>query len=555
VVRAATVATIDSNDRLPATPDDGDEPTQISLFGPAGQLVLPGSRPAQLSLDGREYSPRPPSPDRASRSLGNPHGVLHDDQGRLGEPPSEGDEDFEGRLRASLAPALGCQLQLPLDADAFDAAPQLSMWSRLDVAHDLLRDGDFDRDAKCHRTRFQADADIEGKRTECGDLVLGPGVIRCDKWTCPACGPHRARDVAAHLAVAFGRHLASSLESDVAMLTLTIPHSAAERAATVVDRLFAACADLWRTKEWRRFEKRLGVIGRVRALDAVFGGSNGVHAHFHVALFISKALIGTSAGLSQLVGGVDTSLRDFADPKRWTVGDTSSVPGDRAELVGQLVPSDLAGVAPWTPVKGCSLKVRKQWYREQQGSLVTAWERCVMRHGRIENLTDFRRSAVLLSPSEKAADYFTKWHLAHEIGSPTSKDKNHLRVLDAVAAGVKGAAYTFKEWRRAVDGRAWVTGLADICKRLGVTDQDAEIYLADQRVKREREQVRVKYLPLSFVFRSHLFAVATRLGWERVLAEVNAIDDRIARDGGDLQQELDAFLWRNLDLLRSRDTS
>jgi hypothetical protein len=526
----AAIAELDASR---ATDQDGGDPAAAArdrrLFSPGGQVVLPGYA-GQQGLDGTTYyveSDSDRSPERASCSLG-PHTEFRTD-GFL--PPTE-------------APLPG-QLQLALDLEAWNRAPQLTMWRRLDVARDLVRGGEFDRDAKCNRTRFAKGSDVELSRSDRGAWST-TGTIKCNVWqTCPHCGPRKCREVASKLSACFERHLASGSDFDVWMLSLTIPHYADVRTELVVDQLYDAFDRFTHSKEWRTFVKRWGVVGRVRVLDATHGNASGSHPHFHIALFVERSGLPTEHAFVLSEPTVSS----------WTVDER----GANCRAGVRVSPSALVeererwGV--WKPLRACSKDVRQKYLDEIKGSLVVAWEHAVRATGaRIERPTEFRRRGVELTPSENAATYFTKWGLADEVGASTSKSRNHLRLLDAVAVNLRGAAYLWKQWRRAVHQHALVTGLGSIARRLKVTDDDARAWLDEQRRRREaeleREGTPLEKVPeLRVVVRSHLYDAAMSLGWDQVFSFVN---EQAARGRGDasdwLQRELDQFLWDRIEV-------
>lgn len=538
----------DSDDRKPITVADVDAALAswtARQLAPVGQLVLPAV-PAQLGLDGLAYEPRRQptdldadsrgrSPEESARPLGTSHGVFdRTSDGRPGHPTD--------------APFPGLQLSLGLDLDAADNAQQLSLFARQAMHRELFRAPQscprkcachpFDRDAKCNWTRYLSHADAHGARHDSGAWSL-KGVIKCGTWTCAACGPAHARATASKLGVAIDRHLASTadgVDADVWMLTLTIPHYADVPADVVVDQLYAATAKLWTSPAWRAFEKRWGLIGRVRVLDATHGGPDGSHPHFHVALFPTRAGLPTVEAFALSEEKIDS----------WTIDERG---GEMGETGVRVLPSQIAGQGVWTSLRhGATPKARARFVDDLKHGLIPAWEKAVRASGaRIENPTKFRENSVKVSPSEKASAYFVKWGLADEVGAPTAKARNHLRMLDAAAAGVPGAAHVVRQWRKAVAGHAWVTGLADVCNRLGVTDEDARQRLDEIRAKREaqlaREGTPVEKVPeLNVIIRAHVYAVALALGWEQVFGYC----DEVSARGGDVQAELDAWLWQQL---------
>lgn len=131
-----------------------------------------------------------------------------------------------------------------------------------------------------------------------------------------------------------------------------------------------------------------------------------------------------------------------------------------------------------------------------------------------------------------------------------------MRLLDLAAAGVPGAAWIWKEWRRAIHGHTLVTGLADICKRLKVTDEDARAWLQEQRRRRELELEREgkpveKVRPLNITFRAHLFETALAIGLPRVFEWVDKLDAANQdKDEGWIQSQLDEYLWSQMATAR-----
>lgn len=531
----------DDRESVAGSSDDRDEREQLSMFARRGQLALPGAA-AQLGLDGAAYAPDPieaSATAEASRSLG-PHTEFR----------------TEGDLPPTVADLGRVQAQLALDLKEWAQVPQLSLWQRLDVVNDLTRESDWDRDGKCNRTRFEKQSDVGVARSERGAWSTA-GTIKCGLWqTCPSCGPRKCREVASKLAVCFHRHmrdreqLGDALFSDVWMLSLTVPHSLAVKPERTVDELYGAWDDFTHSPEWRAFAKRWSVVGRVRVLDVTFGGAHGAHPHFHVALFVdSSGIMPEHAWRLSNAAGDHFVVDERGDT------DCNGVRVMHAEQVSLV--DDVERWGFWKPLRACPKHVRERYLDEIKGSLVSAWERAVLASGAsIERLTEFRRNSVKLTPSENAAAYFTKWGLADEVGAQSSKSRNQMRLLDAVAAGMKGAAYTWKQWRRAVHQHALVTGLGAVVRRYDVDDDAATEWLDEQRRRREAELERegtpvVKVPELKLVVRAHLYSAAMALGWAQVFSFV---DEHALRGHGEtsdwLQRALDDFLWANLAVSR-----
>lgn len=481
---------------------------------PAGQLAMAWGA-AQLGLDGLAYAPAAPlePPEGANRSLGPSHDLSHGTSGEVGEG-------------TAAPPSLPLPGQLALDVDALAAAPQLGLWKRLDVAHALLAGGKYDRDAKCQRTRRVAHGESVYLHRHRSGAYTTHGLVRCGKYTCPSCGPQRGRATSSKLAVAFQRHLADDLGyADVWMLTQAIPHTLDEPLVDVIDRLYAASEAFWRTKEWRAFAKRYDVAGRVRVLDATHGGPNGSHPHFHIALFPRLA----SVTWAELATETDEVVLAPGAPV-------------------------LARPLPVQPLRACDKRTRERKLAEIVGPLRAAWLRCVQAQRAVADVGSFARWALQLSGGEKASAYFVKWGLADEVGASSAKSRSHLRLLDAVEAGQDRAGDVYRQFREAVDGHAWVTGLADVCNRLAVTDDDAAAYLAELRRRREVEAERegtplVDVRELHLEIRAHLYAGAVALGWESVTRIVDELDGE-GLDVDGIQAELEKRLFTARCLMR-----
>lgn len=101
-------------------------------------------------------------------------------------------------------------------------------------------------------------------------------------WTCPCCGPKIAVERAADIALAITEHYARG--GRVALLTLTLPHSRADRLNGLVIGLSKAWASIRQNKTPRRL-MGAHVHGFVRRLEVTVGPS-GWHPHLHVLLFL-----------------------------------------------------------------------------------------------------------------------------------------------------------------------------------------------------------------------------------------------------------------------------
>jgi hypothetical protein len=462
-------------------------------LAPAAQPSLFASTRAQRGLDGRWYEQTeatPPEGGETEPSLGPQHGL------------------WSGPLAPAPAGAEG-PVQLRLNLADVELYPQLGLWEQLDQAAALHARapgevsaanvlpgarGFESRACKCHRTRRKKGS-VKGKRTERG-AWLWSGLVTCDLWTCPLCGRRRARETSAVLGVAIDRHLKDAKYTDPRyldggryhdawMLTPTIPHVAGDLVGVTVERLFIAWKRFTRSKEWKAFRKRWQLRPVVRVLDATFGGPHGAHPHFHVLLLPKYAL--------------DWSLD----------GDEHLYP------VPHVIPLQ-------------KTDVRDARLRELALGLWPAWDAACAAAG-VKRARG--ANALELTGAEQARGYFLEWGLADEVGATTSKLKSHLRLLDAAAAGDERAAAAFTEWCAAVDGRQWVTGLADLATDMNITENETELWLAELRAQRD-EALRlagtpvVLVRPLDVEIPEYLYPTALRVGWAKLHKLLDDADER-----------------------------
>jgi hypothetical protein len=504
---------------------------QRSLYAPCGQLALPGGAelaPAQLGLDGAAYAPTP------ARSAGPPLGP--DTPGFAQNPCSVG------------GPPVVSAAQLELWDETWGQAPrQLAIWGQMRVRQSLVSE----REAKCQRVRYVKAGDVELLRASSGSWGLR-GVISCGRWACPACGRRRARETSTLLGACFAAHRRSSAAADQWMLTLTPVHRRGDELSDVLRWLYDASARLWRSREWRALASEFGISSRVRVLDATHGGSNGTHPHFHVALFVGEATLPLrrvarhqledqaaafrserarrKRARRELPARSTELRRAQEDDRRWELEETERLAGLLA-FVDVLETSD---DDTRVRLRDQSQRVRRSVLRELAAGLLPAWRRELAAAGCPHPAG---AHAVDLAPSERAEAYFTKWGLAEEVGLPTAKDRSHLRLLDVVVAGLGEqsaiAGQLYRAFCRGVKGRAWVTGLSDVCRALGVDDEAAAEFLELHREREERIRERAGLPPrpvvpeLRLVVRGHLWGAFLQLGHERVFAELDAAAERV----------------------------
>jgi len=561
---------------VPVASDERETEPERKLWGLAGQLALPGAE-AQLGLDGVAYAPAPPEPRSGEPSLGNVTRTLGAPEGRGGEgepvPPPPDPADYERLLREGLNPPPPPR-QLVLWDPTWDAGQrQLTLWPQMRVRRPLVTP----RQAKCQRTRFKAASDVTLTRTESSKWLLG-GVIACGNNVCPHCGRKKARVTSALLGVCFERHREQHPGGDHWMLTLGVPHRLSDGMERTNAWLYDACARFWDKRAWEHFAERWGIKSRVRVYDAVHGGPNGLHPHFHIALFPEAARIPTSTAIriqiSELEHQIDLERRarkrrrkdqrglttnaEREEEQAWELEQAAGLMQLRAMYEQALA----AGDADQMVLREAPQPVRRAFLREIVAELLPAWRECLKAVGCPHVVNSH---AIDLLPSENAESYFMKWGLAEEVGLSVEKDRSHLRLLDIVCAKLgeqsEIAAELYKEFNEVMLGRTWVTGMADACKRLGVGEGDVEEYIQRMKERRERELALAGQDPppkvpkLQLVVRAHLWRAFLEIDHENVFAWLDETSERLGHDLIRVQDALDEFLWRGLVLTSDSNTS
>lgn len=524
---------------------------QLSFFAPKGTLAIPGASRAGL-----------PEPRRGEPFLGPATPSL------ATGGPAPTPADYERLLRAQLGTPYR-PTKKSLDSASW-LVPRASMWAQLSTRRLLVST----RQAKCQRTRFQRDADVTATRSPSGKWGLS-GVISCGKMTCPCCGRRKARAVASLLGVCFERHREQHVDGDHWMLTLTAPHRPDDATGTVLGWLYAGAARFFRGRAWQAFEQRWGIEARVRVLDAVHGGSNGCHPHFHVALFPQRVRVDSSQLLrlerDALAASLSEKRRELV--RRTRQAETLATNEERnriAEWEAQAIELmgvtealvDEADASPSSePLRKAGQAARRAFLRELAVCLYPAWREALRAAGcpHSPNL-----HAIDLLPSDKAERYFLKWGLADEIALSTEKDRSHLRLLDVAGAGLGKqsdvAADLYRDFVVASHGRCWVAGVTDTCAKYSVTKDDAAAYIERMRERRNAELAAAGEPPLvelprvSVAIRSHLWRAFLSLDPDRVF---EWLDDALdaCPDPARVQLTFDDFLWSTLALRAHSDTS
>lgn len=446
-------------------------------LAPAGQVAMPWA-PAQLGLDGRAYAP-PANEPEAGGEAPVAESILGPYTDFVTKPQKSGSERRWERQRTMW--------------DIF--GPQRTAQGEIDFSTG-------ERVAKCRKVRLpkpdQPTPELE--RTEFGSWDI-TGTVRCgNAHACPMCAFTRARTAVSVLATCIDRHLNPppdfhrwAVAPDVWMLTLTTPHQRGEGFRAVVDRLTAAWRVFTRSREWRSWCKRFGVIGVVRCWDDTIG-SNGLHGHFHVGLFVEHSLF---AG--QPLCNLDKGTREIA-------------------------------------------------YAEFSESLRDAWVRALFAAG-APAVAGVKREAMRelglhLAGGEKSAAYLASWGAPEELALETAKGgRTHWALLDEARAGDYRAAVEFAEYYEATRGLAVITGLKQLQRTLGVTDEIVDAHVDELVMLRELQAAadgkpleRVR--PLKVTIAPWYWSCAIGAGWHAVCRVADAADAA----GVDVQSAVDGFL-------------
>lgn len=111
-------------------------------------------------------------------------------------------------------------------------------------------------------------------------------------WSCPVCAAKISERRRFQLKKAIEQHKNNG--GDVLLLTLTNPHYLGDNLADVLDGQRKALVYFNKGANVTRFNRSIGLIGQVRALEVTHGRlrkiNNGWHPHYHILLFVDSGL-------------------------------------------------------------------------------------------------------------------------------------------------------------------------------------------------------------------------------------------------------------------------
>ncbi|HEY0468273.1 MAG TPA: protein rep [Polyangiaceae bacterium] len=113
------------------------------------------------------------------------------------------------------------------------------------------------------------------------------GLLRCGSvWACPVCGSAIRAGRAEEVRRAVERHGSKR----ALLLSLTVRHGLGHALRGVRQGVAKAWTRMIRGAPWKRFAKRIGLVGLIRALEVTHGPENGWHPHIHALVLTGRTL-------------------------------------------------------------------------------------------------------------------------------------------------------------------------------------------------------------------------------------------------------------------------
>lgn len=101
-------------------------------------------------------------------------------------------------------------------------------------------------------------------------------------WNCPICSAKVSEHRRSEVEAALDLHIDAG--GKALMLTLTHPHQRSDDLRLMVELFRKAHSSMLGSRAYKQLAVRLGVIGRIKALEVTWGPSNGWHPHDHEVL-------------------------------------------------------------------------------------------------------------------------------------------------------------------------------------------------------------------------------------------------------------------------------
>lgn len=172
------------------------------------------------------------------------------------------------------------------------AARRVLKGSKVKRIFHCLRSLYFDKNDKS-REDFGYKRGVKVYRSKEHNTCAYGGLQTCASvWVCPVCAAKISERRKLELKHAIEQHVLNA--GEVLLLTMTTPHYLCDKLSEVLDRQRQALVYFNRGGDVVRFNKSIGLIGQVRALEVTHGrlseSNNGWHPHYHILLFVNSGL-------------------------------------------------------------------------------------------------------------------------------------------------------------------------------------------------------------------------------------------------------------------------
>ena len=173
------------------------------------------------------------------------------------------------------------------------AARKVLKGSKVKRIANCLRARSFDPDDKARDELRFKDRGVKVYRSKEHNTCAYGGLQTCASvWVCPVCAAKISERRKRELKHSIEQHTGSGF--DVLLLTLTTPHYLCDKLFDVLSRQREALMYFNKGANVTRFNKSIGLIGQVRALEVTHGrlseSNNGWHPHYHILLFVNSGL-------------------------------------------------------------------------------------------------------------------------------------------------------------------------------------------------------------------------------------------------------------------------
>lgn len=145
-----------------------------------------------------------------------------------------------------------------------------------------------ERVRNCLRHRITKDSGVKVFFNPVRDKAHYGNLVRCGSvWNCPVCSAQISEKRKIELKKAIDNY--RNKGGHVYLLTLTNRHNYGDNLSALLDGQKKALAYFWGDRKTKEKFKALGKFGHIIATEITYG-DNGWHPHYHILLFMSKAL-------------------------------------------------------------------------------------------------------------------------------------------------------------------------------------------------------------------------------------------------------------------------